>query len=296
MPLHLALFPRLWLDVHSATHIDRKHITSLLCCSYTVDYVDAVLLDERASLGVPAIHQFLKTFFPKLASHVLTEQTCTIIDNFVVSLTSMVDAVDIQATAHKLTGDLRALTLVYNSGTRLKAPNNLQAALETLLSRTRSARLKETQQQQQQDEAPSKKRKFNSSGDPGCNSVEKTAEGEEQQQLVNTSQQESQKETLEMDVVDVDEKDDKDEVDQRKIVAGESMEGGNSKAEAKGIIAAKSSSANLVTTTAAAAATTTASSCTSQLRCPLTNVSWLHMLEKTIVELQMVVQMHIKNN
>lgn len=35
-------------------------------CNYFVDYVDAILLDERASLTVDIIYEFLNTFFPKV--------------------------------------------------------------------------------------------------------------------------------------------------------------------------------------------------------------------------------------
>ncbi|XP_014226620.1 ubiquitin carboxyl-terminal hydrolase 34 isoform X1 [Trichogramma pretiosum] len=140
VPLHLALFPRLWLDVHAATHIDKKHIATLLRSNYTVDYVDAVLLDERSSLGVQAIFAFLKTFFPKLATHVLTEQTCSIIDNLVSSLISLADVVDLSNSMPRLIGDLRALDIVYSSGHDLKAPSTLQPALEILLNRCKISR------------------------------------------------------------------------------------------------------------------------------------------------------------
>ncbi|KAK2584981.1 hypothetical protein KPH14_008512 [Odynerus spinipes] len=245
VPLHLALFPRLWLDVHAATHIDRKHIASLLCSSYTVDYVDAVLLDERSSLGVPAIHAFLKTFFPKLANHVLTEQTCLLIDNLVSSMTAMVEAVDIQASAHRLTGDLRALALVYSSSTRLKPPTSLQAALETLLTRTRTIKVKESNQQEL--EAPSKKHIEEN------DIIEKSDTSPDSTDDKNSSRH---KENIQMETISTN---------------------------------VEAISTNLVTTV-------TSNSCTNQLRCSLTNMSRIEMLEKTIVDLQMIVQLQPKNN
>ncbi|XP_032664565.1 ubiquitin carboxyl-terminal hydrolase puf isoform X2 [Odontomachus brunneus] len=281
VPLHLALFPRLWLDVHATAHIDRKHIASLLCSSYTVDYVDAVLLDERSSLGVPAIHAFLKTFFPKLASHVLTEQTCLLIDNLVSSMTAMVEAVDVEASAQRLTGDLRALALVYSSSTRLKPPATLLPALETLLSRTRTITVKKSSSSD--GEAPTKKRK-----------------------IVSDDSESADKDLRVVQVKDVGmenslstEAEDKTDVMKHGAM---SSEPGDDKVAAV-TVAARQKSSNVQTDAIAGGISnvspnlvTTANACTNQLRCTLTNVSWLEMLESTIVDLQMIVQVQSKNN
>lgn len=269
--MHLALFPRLWLDVHAATHIDRKHIASLLCSSYTVDYVDAVLLDERSSLGVPAIHAFLKTFFPKLANHVLTEQTCLLIDNLVSSMMAMVEAVDIQSSAHRLTGDLRALALVYSSSSRLKPPSTLLPALETLLSRTRTITIKKSPSPEA--EAPSKKRKF-----------------------VNDDSESSEKDLC-TQIKDIDTKKNISEEEEKKDVNDmTSSDSGDDKIAVrhKNNTQAETIATNI--STISPNLVTSANGCTNQLRCSLTNVSWLEMLEKTIIDLQMIVQMQTKNN
>lgn len=278
VPLHLALFPRLWLDVHAATHIDRKHIGSLLCSSYTVDYVDAVLLDERSSLGVPAIHAFLKTFFPKLSNDVLTEQTCLLIDNLVSSMVAMVEAVDIQASAHRLTGDLRALALVYSSSSRLKPPATLFPALETLLTRTRAIKVKESNQQE--IEAPSKKRKFTVNED-----------SETTDKVLHLPIKELNEQKNVSDVVT----EEKDKTEGNDVTSSES-------GDDKTISKHKSNSqienipTSISTTSPSLFDTVTVNNCTSQLRCSLTNVSWLEMLEKTIVDLQMIVQLQTKSN
>lgn len=276
VPLHLALFPRLWLDVHAATHIDRKHIASLLCSSYTVDYVDAVLLDERSSLGIPAIHAFLKTFFPKLANHVLTEQTCLLIDNLVSSMVAMVEAVDIQASAHRLTGDLRALALVYNSSTRLKPPSSLLPALETLLSRTRAIKVKESNQQEV--EAPTKKRKFMVNENNETNDKElhlPIKEFNEQKNISNINIEE------------------KDKIEVNDMTSSDS---GDDKTISRNNIQAENISTNISTISPSLIDTVTSNNCTNQLRCSLTNVSWFEMLEKTILDLQTIVQLQAKNN
>lgn len=275
----MALFPRLWLDVHAATHIDRKHIASLLCSSYTVDYVDAVLLDERSSLGVPAIHAFLKTFFPKLANHVLTEQTCLLIDNLVSSLTGMVEAVDVEASAHRMTGDLRALALVYSSSTRLKPPVSLLPALETLLSRTRTITVKENRASPEVD-THTKRRKL-------CDDSE-TAEKNLRAPIKDIDQN-SASEAEAMDKTDaVNDAMSSDAVDEKADTARHKQSGNVQVAETIATaIGGGGSPPSLVTTP---------NSCTNQLRCSLTNGSWLEMLEKTIVDLQTIVQVQSKSN
>lgn len=289
VPLHLALFPRLWLDVHAAAHIDRKHIAALLCSSYTVDYVDAVLLDERSSLGVPAIHAFLKTFFPKLANHVLTEQTCSLIDNLVSTLSSMVEAVDVKSSAHRLTGDLRALALVYSSGTRLEPPESLHQTLETLLTRTRNAKIKETSQQQQQEtEAPAKKRKFTVNDECDDESARRKSLSATNNDEAGVNHQEHEG-TAVMDV------EEKTKTDKQEAKSSDSGDERSSSSEDKTQVKVSSSidgtslSSNLVSASATG-------SCANQLLCSLTNVSWLEMLEKTIMNLQVIVSMQTKNN
>jgi len=38
----------------------------LTSCNYFVDYVDAILLDERYALTVDVIYEFVEQFFPKV--------------------------------------------------------------------------------------------------------------------------------------------------------------------------------------------------------------------------------------
>ncbi|KAK4884213.1 hypothetical protein RN001_000484 [Aquatica leii] len=115
VPLHSTFFPKFWLDVLRVQHMDRKYSSMLTSSNYFVDYIDAVLLDERSSLIVDVIYEFLTTFFPKVSAHVLSEQTLTMIDNTVVGLSEQVNSVDLKKMARRLAGDIRALVLVYNS-------------------------------------------------------------------------------------------------------------------------------------------------------------------------------------
>lgn len=48
--------------------VDRSCIRTLCNCSYFIEYVDSVLLDERLSLNNTNIYQFFCNFFPKVLS------------------------------------------------------------------------------------------------------------------------------------------------------------------------------------------------------------------------------------
>ena len=284
----------------------------MLRCNYTVDYVDAVILDERSSLAVPAIHAFLKTFFPKLASHVLTEQTCSIIDNLVTTLSSMVEVVDLQTSALRLIGDLRALSIVYSSGAELKAPVSLQPALENLLTRIKTTRdmIKEgkqppqqqqqTQQQQQleQLEAPKKKPRFmipmpddeedddydtplkSSSEQPTAEEEQKPSSSDKtilDQSTCSSSESAAQSSESKKEEVDAlaieDQKEEK--MDSDKPSESDKTED-QQKPEAKSSTSLNTPAGN-----------------SSQQNSLVNN---LDTLEKTVVSLQMILQFHTKNN
>nr|CAD7454071.1 unnamed protein product [Timema tahoe] len=175
VPLHLTFFPKLWLDIYHAQHVDRKYVSMLTNSNYFVDYVEAVLLDERTSLNVPIVFNFLSVFFPKVASHVLNDQTCNLIENLVTSLSGIVNLVNIRTTANKLNGDLRALALVYSTEVALSPSAELLPTLNQLLIKTTTARKQmeesanTTSVDTSAEEAPSKKRKITMDKEEGEN-------------------------------------------------------------------------------------------------------------------------------
>ncbi|XP_063231242.1 ubiquitin carboxyl-terminal hydrolase 34 isoform X2 [Bacillus rossius redtenbacheri] len=176
VPLHLTYFPKLWLDIYQAQHVDRKYITILTNSNYFVDYVEAVLLDERLSLNIPIIYNFLNIYFPKVAPQVLNAQTRGLVGSLVSSLTGAAGALGVRAAAGRLNGDLSALLLVYSAGAGLEPPPELGPALGQLLARARAARGKaeEPAAETAAEEAPSKKRKITGESEddgepqPGC--------------------------------------------------------------------------------------------------------------------------------
>jgi ubiquitin carboxyl-terminal hydrolase 34 len=76
----------------------------------------------------------------QVAAHVLTEQTCNLIENLISSLSDIMSQVNVQATAYKLNGDLRALALVYNSDVPLSPSEELISTVDALLMKTKLAR------------------------------------------------------------------------------------------------------------------------------------------------------------
>ena len=75
-----------------------------------------------------------------------------------------------------------------------------------------------------------------------------------------------------------------------------SSESGDDKTISRNNIQAENISTNISTISPSLIDTVTTNNCTNQLRCSLTNVSWFEMLEKTILDLQTIVQLQAKNN
>jgi len=70
----------------------------------------------------------------------LTEQTCNLIENLISSLSDIMSQVNVQSTAYKLNGDLRALSLVYSSDVPPPPSEELVSTIDALLAKTKLAR------------------------------------------------------------------------------------------------------------------------------------------------------------
>ena len=66
VPLHSPYFAKLWYEIYHS-ELDKSLIKMLCKSSYFMEYVDAVLLDERLSLNNQNIYQFFCNFFPKVS-------------------------------------------------------------------------------------------------------------------------------------------------------------------------------------------------------------------------------------
>jgi len=140
VPLHFQLFPKLWLDIYNSKNIEEKTLSSsinlLVESSAFLEYVDAVLLDERCSLNNQYVFQFLSIFFPKVADQVINEQVRAHILSFVRGLEGSVPMLDLTSLACVRTtnGDLRALDLVLSGSSDIEVGSLLQP-LEVLKER-----------------------------------------------------------------------------------------------------------------------------------------------------------------
>ena len=140
VPLHLQLFPKLWIDINNTQQIDRKFIQMLIQSHGFLEYVDAVLLDERSSLNNQYIFNFLVSFFPKVSNQVLTDQVLSIINQLVRNFIDIAGAFNLTRAnpVRHLNGDLRALLLVSTTRTDhlttdlLKALNTLRLRVERI--------------------------------------------------------------------------------------------------------------------------------------------------------------------
>ncbi|KAL0270091.1 UNVERIFIED_CONTAM: hypothetical protein PYX00_007611 [Menopon gallinae] len=187
-PLHLIYFPKLWLEIYTAPQLDKKFVTVLLSNNFFIDYIETILLDERTSLNVPVIYKFLCTFFPKVASRVLSDNTCQIIDNLVMSLNQKVQQMDVKSMAYQLNADLRALKLVYsNVDVPIAPPNNLVQTLHCLIAKVRMALSSKSQEKEKQ---PKKKKKREATEEEEEEEVEESEEKEPEKEV---SQEEAPK-------------------------------------------------------------------------------------------------------
>merc|ERR1719384_2371940 len=141
VPLHFQLFPKLWLDIYGSRNIEASTLTSaitLLVDSHGfLEYVDAVLLDERSSLNNQYVFQFLYVFFPKVSDQVLTDQVKSLIQNLCKNLHTVSSSYDLSkpSLVKHLNGDLRALLLVQSGVKEIKTVQ-LKEAVLTLKQRT----------------------------------------------------------------------------------------------------------------------------------------------------------------
>ena len=172
VPLHFQFFPKLWTDIYSTKAIDRKFIMMLVTSHGFLEYVDAVLLDERSSLNNSHVFNFLLNFFPKVifylfrfrfletktfsiflkvCDQVLTDQVQGIIAHLVGNFIDSAGTFNLSAVngLRGLNGDLRALILVSSTRSELLT-EPLMEALKTLKSRI-SVLLETVQPKEEED-------------------------------------------------------------------------------------------------------------------------------------------------
>ncbi|KAK3093520.1 hypothetical protein FSP39_016701 [Pinctada imbricata] len=140
VPLHLPFFAKLWYEIYQS-EVDRNCIKILCNCSYFIEYVDSVLLDERLSLNNPHIYQFFCNFFPKVHQQVLSDQGRSHLDSLIASVTAEKAALEnvkyeqeLMSICHRINGDLRAMLLIFTVQPPKKLNNILIDSLHYILT------------------------------------------------------------------------------------------------------------------------------------------------------------------
>ncbi|XP_061685121.1 ubiquitin carboxyl-terminal hydrolase 34 isoform X2 [Syngnathoides biaculeatus] len=134
LPLHLALFPKLWTELCQSQSLLSKTCVKLLCEDAAFsEYIKRVLMDERSFLNNNAAYAFLTCFLHKV--QVLSGVSCCgLLGVLVASVLSQhgslqpelaSDWPELNKTATQLNADLRALTLLLS----VQPPQALDPAL-----------------------------------------------------------------------------------------------------------------------------------------------------------------------
>lgn len=133
VPLHLPMFPKLWLDILHSDRIGREFLPVLCNSSYFIDYLEAVLLDERACLNHPIVYQLFSILLPQVANQVINDQMMSLVTSLMTSLVRMLEETDLTKQAWKLNGDLRALTLVFSVEKPTEVPSDFSNVMNSLI-------------------------------------------------------------------------------------------------------------------------------------------------------------------
>ncbi|CAG7822666.1 unnamed protein product [Allacma fusca] len=175
-PLHFIHFPKLWLEVFNTPTLDRKYLTMLVNTNYFTDYVELIVVDERACLANLVIFNFLASLMSKVYDQIASlEQIIKVVKQILGDFRTLVTKKisEIELVAVKILGDLKALQLFYlptitgkgNSKQPMPEPapsmrdvyKSLRA-LHSYLESLSARKILETST----GEAPSKKRKVDS--------------------------------------------------------------------------------------------------------------------------------------
>ncbi|XP_076312719.1 ubiquitinyl hydrolase 1 puf isoform X2 [Tachypleus tridentatus] len=131
--LHLAIFPKLWLDIYQLEQQLGKAFLKLLCNSnFFIDYLETVLVDERMCLNNLFVYQVFSLFMPKVANQLINEQTMSLTSSLISSVIDSLKSPSLAKQALKLNGDLRALLLLLSLEKPRDGLNKLKEAISNL--------------------------------------------------------------------------------------------------------------------------------------------------------------------
>uniref|UniRef100_A0A3B5M3S4 Ubiquitin specific peptidase 34 n=1 Tax=Xiphophorus couchianus TaxID=32473 RepID=A0A3B5M3S4_9TELE len=148
LPLHLALFPKLWTELCQSQSVLAKTCVKLLCDDPAFsEYIKCILMDERTFLNNNMVYSFLTCFLPKVPLQVLSGPSCSnlisvLVTNLLTEQSNLqpelaLHRVELNKTSSLLNADLRSLVLLLS----IQPPPSIDAALcpalQELLGRCR---------------------------------------------------------------------------------------------------------------------------------------------------------------
>nr|XP_023680681.1 ubiquitin carboxyl-terminal hydrolase 34 isoform X2 [Paramormyrops kingsleyae] len=149
LPLHLALFPKLWTELCQSQSPMAKTCVKLLCEDPAFgEYIKCILMDERTFLNNNLAYSFLTCFLPKVQSQVLSGPSCAnLMSVLVANLISEYHSLEPELTNQRaeicesggvLNSDLRALVLLLSVHTPQQLDPALGPTLQELLAKCRA--------------------------------------------------------------------------------------------------------------------------------------------------------------
>ncbi|XP_010218195.1 PREDICTED: ubiquitin carboxyl-terminal hydrolase 34-like isoform X2 [Tinamus guttatus] len=161
LPLHLALFPKLWTELCQTQSAMSKNCVKLLCEDPVfAEYIKCILMDERTFLNNNIVYTFLTHFLLKVQGQVFSEANCanlinTLITNLINQYQSLESdfsnqRIEISKASSTLNGDLRALALLLSVHTPKQLNSALIPTLQELLNKCRACQQQRNSLQEQE--------------------------------------------------------------------------------------------------------------------------------------------------
>ncbi|GCB61048.1 hypothetical protein scyTo_0009271, partial [Scyliorhinus torazame] len=161
LPLHLALFPKLWTEIYQSQSSMAKNCVKLLCDEPVfAEYIKCILMDERICLNSNAVYTFLACYLPKVQNQVFSSSNCSsLINNLISNLINeyhnlepelLGQRVEISKVGAILNGDLRALALLLSIHTPKLLDAALIQTLQDLLHKCRTCQQQRSALQEQE--------------------------------------------------------------------------------------------------------------------------------------------------
>ncbi|XP_033873774.3 ubiquitin carboxyl-terminal hydrolase 34 isoform X3 [Acipenser ruthenus] len=220
LPLHLALFPKLWTELCQSQSTMAKNCVKLLCEDPAfAEYIKCILMDERTFLNSNVVYTFLTCFLLKVQSQVLSVSSCANLINILVTnlineyhnleLEFTSQRVEVCKTSIILNADLRAFTLMLSVHTPKQLDPALIPTLQDLLNKCRTClqqrnaqelEAKERTSKDDEGATPVKRRRVNSDEDHPLESCSGDLKSEPREALTPAST--SDTETRDSSVID----------------------------------------------------------------------------------------------